>query len=276
MSNFLLKLNLITIIFSSSFTTKITCEESKIKAQQYNFPFQVSLKYFVNKTKYHICGGIIISDNKILTAAHCLYFHERIIESEFLQVAAGDVNVFRLPIVRWIKSFVIHPNFYFKTFDYDVAVIFLERKLYLNDLRIGMIDLASEEFDVGTNCTFSGWGLRNLTNFGHLHYGHVTIDSRDLCSNIWSHSGGITKNMICAGMNEEVDPCNGDSGGALVCYGKLAGIVSFGAECDVKGYPGVYTNVKELKNWIYSVNSIGLIGKCPNLIIFLLIVLYFH
>lgn len=275
MTNFLLKLNFIAIILLTNFNTKITCTESKIKAQQFNFPFQVSIR-IINKWKYHICGGIIISEYKILTAAHCLYINEIIIEPEFIEVAAGDVNINSLPIVRKIKSFVIHPNFDNKTLDFDAAVIFLKRKLFLKDFRIEKIDLSNEDFDVGTNCTFSGWGLKNLTNFGHLYYGNVKIDDRDLCSKMWSHSGGITESMICAGLNEEVDACKGDSGGPLVCYQKLVGIVSFGAECNSIGYPGVYTNVKHLKTWIEYVNSSNLIEMCRKLIVFLLILIYFH
>lgn len=275
MTNYLIKLNFIAIFLLTNFHTKITCEESKIKAQQFNFPFQVSIR-FINKAKYHICGGIIISEYKILTAAHCLFNNEKIIEPEFIEVATGDVNVYRLPIVRKIKSFVTHPNFDYKTLDFDAAVIFLERKLFLKDGKIGKINLSNEEFDVGTNCTFSGWGLKNLTNFGHLHYGNVKIDDRELCSDMWSHSGGITENMICAGLNEEVDACNGDSGGPLVCYQKLVGIISFGAECNSTGYPGVYTNVKHLIKWIENVNSSNLIRMYKKLIIFLLVVLYFN
>lgn len=276
LKNYLLKLNFIAIILLTNFNTKITCKESKIKAKQFNFPFQVSIR-FINKGKYHICGGIIISEYKILTAAHCLYNNEKIIEPEFIEVAAGDINVYRLPIVRKIKSFVTHPNFDYKTFDFDAAVIFLKRKLFLTDGRIGKIDLTNDEIDVGTNCTFSGWGLKNLTNFGYLHYGDVKIDDRDLCSDMWSHSsGGITENMICAGLNEEVDACNGDSGGPLVCNQKLVGIVSFGAECNSTGYPGVYTNVKHLRKWIENLNSSNLRRRSRKLIIFLLIVLYFN
>lgn len=275
MSNLFYKLNFIAIIFSSSFTNRITCNESKIKAQQNNFPFQVSLRFLTN-AKYHICGGIIISEMKILTAAHCLYYNEKLVKPEFIEVAAGDINVYRLPIVRKIRSFVIHPNFDYKSFDYDVAVIFLKRKLFLEDGRIGKIELSNEDFDVGTNCTFSGWGLKNLTNFGELHYGHVRINDRDLCSNMWRHSGGITENMICAGLDEEVDACNGDSGGPLVCFQKLVGIVSFGAQCDYIGHPGVYTNVKQLRNWVENVNSGNLAGMCPTLIIFVLIVIFFN
>lgn len=44
--------------------------------------------------------------------------------------------------------------------------------------------------------------------------------------------------------------CYGDSGGPLVCNGKLFGIVSWGAECGSSKYPGVYSRVASVRQWI--------------------------
>ncbi len=46
------------------------------------------------------------------------------------------------------------------------------------------------------------------------------------------------------------DSCQGDSGGGLVCNGILTGIVSFGAECAMRGFPGVYTEVSYYSDWV--------------------------
>ncbi len=46
------------------------------------------------------------------------------------------------------------------------------------------------------------------------------------------------------------DSCWKDSGGGLVCDGILTGIVSFGEECAMRGYPGVYTEVSYYADWV--------------------------
>ncbi|CAH2237274.1 jg11240 [Pararge aegeria aegeria] len=64
--------------------------------------------------------------------------------------------------------------------------------------------------------------------------------------------GYISKRMICAGVPEGgKDSCQGDSGGPAVGDGPIQlGIVSFGVGCARPGYPGVYSNVSSLRNWI--------------------------
>jgi len=57
--------------------------------------------------------------------------------------------------------------------------------------------------------------------------------------------------MICAAVpGGGKDACQGDSGGPLVVGGQLAGIVSWGLSCALPDYPGVYSNVYTLKDFI--------------------------
>ncbi|KAH1017632.1 hypothetical protein HUJ05_008244 [Dendroctonus ponderosae] len=57
--------------------------------------------------------------------------------------------------------------------------------------------------------------------------------------------------MLCAGYPAGgYDACNGDSGGPLIVDGYLAGIVSWGYQCAVANYPGVYSSVPSLLSWI--------------------------
>jgi trypsin len=79
----------------------------------------------------------------------------------------------------------------------------------------------------------------------------VPIVSREECNKDYESYDGITENMICAAApGGGKDACQGDSGGPLVVDGKLAGVVSWGSGCAEADYPGVYSNVANLKSFV--------------------------
>jgi len=116
------------------------------------------------------------------------------------------------------------------------------------------IALASVEPPAGARAVVSGWGT--LTAGGstlpsQLQAVEVNITSRAACNSAYAAYGGITVNMICAGVTGGgKDACQGDSGGPLVVGDQLVGIVSWGMGCALADYPGVYTNVATLKSFI--------------------------
>jgi hypothetical protein len=86
---------------------------------------------------------------------------------------------------------------------------------------------------------------------------NVTIASREECSVAYSVYGGITENMICAGVSGGGrDVCQGDSGGPLAVRGELAGIVSWGVGCAQDSYPGVYSSVARLRDFITELSGV--------------------
>jgi hypothetical protein len=121
------------------------------------------------------------------------------------------------------------------------------------------IPLAPTEPPAGTLCVVSGWGT--LTPGGslptQLQAVEVPIVSWAACNSAYAQYGGITVNMICAGVPEGgKDACQGDSGCPLVCAGQLVGIVSWGLSCALPDYPGVYSNVAPLKSWVTSITGV--------------------
>ncbi|KAJ8976749.1 hypothetical protein NQ317_004301 [Molorchus minor] len=73
----------------------------------------------------------------------------------------------------------------------------------------------------------------------------------DTCYKALSKAGTFTERMFCAGyMDGSKDTCSGDSGGNIQLNSMAVGIVSWGAGCGIKGYPGAYTLVSYFRDWI--------------------------
>ncbi|KAJ8959740.1 hypothetical protein NQ314_006165 [Rhamnusium bicolor] len=145
-------------------------------------------------------------------------------------------------------------HFDFDTGEFDIALLQLSSSVTITNSK--PIGLASSRPAVGQNATISGWGRinENDSSLGNeiLQVVDVPIVSQEDCQAAYSPFGGISDSMLCAGYLEEggKDACVGDSGGPLVVDGLLSGIISFGIGCAEPKYPGVYTSVSDLADWI--------------------------
>jgi trypsin len=116
------------------------------------------------------------------------------------------------------------------------------------------IPLSISEPYAGHNAVVTGWGTLSSGSSSlptQLQVVTVPIVSRAECNDAYAEYGGITENMICAGVTGGgKDACQGDSGGPLVVDGRLAGLVSWGVGCGEPSFPGVYSNVAALRNFV--------------------------
>lgn len=79
----------------------------------------------------------------------------------------------------------------------------------------------------------------------------VPIVNQEKCATAYKNLAPITDRMICAGFDKGgKDACQGDSGGPLVSNNVLVGVVSWGYGCAQANYPGVYSRVASVRNWI--------------------------
>lgn len=76
--------------------------------------------------------------------------------------------------------------------------------------------------------------------------------SRSQCESLFININPITERMFCAGDLQGLgDSCNGDSGGPLVTLKNVQyGLVSWGLDCAMNGFTGVYTYLPYFRNWI--------------------------
>ena len=159
-----------------------------------SYPWMVFL-YNFGDTKDSFCGGILISDIQIMTAAHCMI--GRTIEDVVVVVGTDNVDSeLRKLNYRILYKIEIYP-YYFKTMEMafkhssDVALITLEKPLVINSkiTPICLPDLdKSEETYEGKTATVAGWGVteNGETSMKQLMHVKVPIISNAECKTFYS------------------------------------------------------------------------------------------
>ncbi|KAM8868893.1 LOW QUALITY PROTEIN: uncharacterized protein AB9W97_016501 [Spinachia spinachia] len=218
------------------------------QCEAHSQPWQVSLN-----VGYHFCGGSLISDRWIVSAAHCWqkpFSQIAVLGDHHIWMQEGPEQYMSVDAIYW------HERYDYQTLDYDIMLMKLAHPVAVNQY-VKPVALPEACAAPGDKCTVSGWGniyTDQVFNPFHLQCLEVPILSHKECNG--SYPGMITDRMVCAGYLEGgKDSCQGDSGGPLVCNGELQGIVSWGQGCAQPNYPGVYTKVCSLMPWIKDILS---------------------
>ncbi len=202
-----------------------------------------------NGNRSQFCGGTLISENKVLTAAHC-----NVYPPEFVSVYVGSDILFGVGGKFFqATQFVSHPKFTSADTGFDVAVITLKEPIKSHPL----VALQKTALDVNGfyQAKILGWGLISETGkqSPQLLEAQVPIVKNTICKMPYPQ---LTDDMICAGYQQGgVDTCQGDSGGPALLLGKMGeltqvGITSFGRGCARAGVYGVYTYIPKYIQWI--------------------------
>ncbi|XP_066266985.1 chymotrypsin B-like [Branchiostoma lanceolatum] len=229
-----------------------------IEAKEHSWPWQVSLQ---QSTGWHYCGGSLVNENWVVTAAHC----DPTISSDYVVLGehdrgSGTESTQRLRIGRKI----CHPQYNSNTIDYDICLLKLATPAVFNDHvhPVCLGDSGDEaSFPAGMDCLTSGWGLQDAsdsTTPNKLQQAIKPLIGKSTCQTAWGSVNSITDRMICAGMGPNgASSCMGDSGGPLVCQKAsegnawhLVGVVSWGSSQCSSSYPAVYARVTNLRQWL--------------------------
>uniref|UniRef100_A0A182R569 Peptidase S1 domain-containing protein n=1 Tax=Anopheles funestus TaxID=62324 RepID=A0A182R569_ANOFN len=239
------------------------------------FPWHVAIYQIDYRIPVYSCGGSLISNRYVLTAAHCVVNSNNGYtlspENFLLQIGYHELGLAVQGCSQelGVKQVYVHPQFRTGTYRHDLAIIELERPVRFND-RVLPVCLDTDEEDPSSFYRqigkVPGWGYTEFDEVStSLRMSEVPIVNytRCLASNPEVFSNTIYDGMFCAGYANGTNVCNGDSGGGFVTYRnarwELQGIVSFTAlrdtemaVCDTKQY-AAFVKLRYYRGWIGSV-----------------------
>ncbi|KAL6446464.1 hypothetical protein ACFW04_001197 [Cataglyphis niger] len=232
------------------------------------FPWMVALlvKPTTGDSYVFQCGASMISNEAVLTAAHCVVNQkpENLI-ARFGQWNLGS-NVQPLPIQEAnILAIALHPSYYSGGLFHDVAVLVLEKPVvYSANVMPICLPEQGKIFSVGSQCYGIGWGSNSFGSEGQYQtelrkVDLPIVDHADCQTRLRSTKLGqyfqLHGSFICAGGETNRDTCRGDGGGPLICQAMTgqffqAGIVSWGIGCGISNVPAVYASTSQHRQWI--------------------------
>lgn len=202
-----------------------------------DFPFVV---YLTTTDGFQFCGGTLVDDNKVVTAAHCAAGKK---PDDILVVAGREDKESGAGVTSPVRSIWVHPQFTDVRAGSDVAVLTLDDRLPYEPLDLPRKDDA-DLYTAGRSGVILGWGRTAVDGqpSRYLMQASVPVMADQDC--LKAYPAYKAEAMVCAGVPQGgVDSCQGDSGGPFIVDGRLAGITSWGEGCAGPGKPGVYTRL---------------------------------
>ncbi|XP_057642248.1 granzyme C-like [Chionomys nivalis] len=209
-------------------------------------PYMAFIKYVNDDGKNYRCGGFLVKDNFVLTAAHCM--------GSSMRVTLGAHNISiqeeTQQIIPVAKAFP-HPYYNFKDDSSDIMLLKLERRAKRTEaVRTLRLPRSNVHVKPGDVCYVAGWGMVSPSGKlpDTLQAVELTVQKDEECE-FRFHRRYNKATAICVG-DPKINRAtfNGDSGGPLVCKNRAAGIVSLA--CKDGSAPGTYTRVSSFLSWI--------------------------
>lgn len=237
------------------------------EAEDHEFPWMAGLVYETkNGNSKVFCGGVLLTSNVVLTAAHCIQDY---LGYSLTKVKLGHANLsLAIDIPVEINTITIHPKYEKTPLGplNDIAIMQLSQRVDFDETILPIClpetgNLQYLENAEDSNLIVSGWGATEEIRFPDiLLMLSLKFVTKSNCESQYAEAGipnfQLAETQLCAQGPFLSDSCQGDSGGPLFRENlktgrtELIGITSFGTRrCD-SGIPGVYVNVGQYLDWI--------------------------
>ncbi|CAK6432562.1 unnamed protein product [Pipistrellus nathusii] len=211
------------------------------EVEPHSRPYMAFLR--ISSSNRKRCGGFLVREDFVLTAAHCL--------GRSITVILGAHNIKkreRTQQVIPVKTAIPHPN-YRPKFN-DIMLLQLKRKATLT-AAVSLLRLPrrGEQVKPGMVCRVAGWGRLNLnTSTATLHEVELEIQEDKQCVSCYRHRFNRAKEICVGDPGKDQSTFKGDSGGPLMCDNMAQGIVSFGRKNGKP--PRIETKISSFLPWI--------------------------
>lgn len=247
--------------------TELNPENDGRVANPVENPWNVAIFYKNSETeKVYICGGTIITDRIVVTAANCLYSANGKITADRLSVYLGifDLEMDAKKEGWVVKYLTIHENYNVQTRKNDIALIGLEHKIVFNNYIRPICLTDTTDKLVDRTGSVVGWGLNsNNVRSIQLHKASLSLKSKCHCLDDKDNGYEVmqTENFCAAYVGGDDENCTAESGAGMAYEnddGKwfLKGIVSSGRHssnptklCDISKFI-LLTDVSNYFDWI--------------------------
>ncbi|XP_017047214.1 chymotrypsin-2 [Drosophila ficusphila] len=208
-------------------------------------PYQISLQGATNGA--HSCGGAIIDERWIITAAHCT----RGRQAAAFRVLTGTQDLRQNGSKYYYPDRIVeHSNYAPRKYRNDIALLHLNESIVFNNVT-QPVELDHEALVPESRLLLTGWGTLSLggdvpTRLQSLEVKYVPFEQ---CRAAHDNSTRVDIGHVCTFNDKGRGACHGDSGGPLVHNGKLVALVNWGLPC-AKGYPDAHASIAYYHDFI--------------------------
>ncbi len=186
-----------------------------VEAQPNSWPWAVviyqitySNDFSAPKTKF-ICGGTIISEKYILTAAHCIIRQTEVLGPKNFKIQIGAHDLKKSGFFADVSEIKVHEKYTITQHINDIALIKLSEPLDFEQMQnvrpVCLPTLEMEKYNlVGTMSYLVGWGTTSQGGRANhlLHEVQVPITNIEDCAKkysiLLSITDQISNNQLCA------------------------------------------------------------------------------